>query len=202
MPRSDTKWHQNASTGGDPDASGLFGSAVGDGLGRDGAVSGPELGRVLPGQAPQSRPAAVPPAHHGHDLGRWPLRDSITLGALEGAVPSARGHVRHLLWEWRRAELAQDAGVVVSELVTNAVRASAELRPAVAPVLVWLGSDGRYVLVAVADASLRQPVRLDLGPEAEGGRGLALVAAFSSRWGWHTTSMAGLAKVVWAEWRQ
>jgi hypothetical protein len=143
---------------------------------------------------------SVPASHHGHDLERWPLRDSITLGALEGAVPSARGHLRQLLWEWGQAELGQDAGVVVSELVTNSVMASAGLRPAVAPVLVWLGSDGHRVLVAVADASPHPPVRLNLGPDADGGRGLALVEALSSRWGWHTTTMAGLVKVVWAEW--
>jgi len=142
----------------------------------------------------------VPPSHHGHDLARWPLRNAIPLGALEGAVPSARVHVRQLLWEWGCVELEQDAGIVVSELVTNAVRASAELRPTVAPVLVWLGSDTRSVLVAVADASPRLPVRLDLPPDAEGGRGLGLVEALSSRWGWHRTTMAGLAKVVWAEW--
>jgi anti-sigma regulatory factor (Ser/Thr protein kinase) len=143
----------------------------------------------------------VPPSHHGHSLERWPLRNAITLGALEGAVPSARAHVSQLLWEWDRAELGQDAGVVVSELVTNAVLASADLRPAVAPVRVWLGSDTRCVLVAVADESPQAPVRLNLGPDAEGGRGLALVEAFSSRWGWHPTTMAELAKVVWAEWR-
>ena len=44
-----------------------------------------------------------------------------------------------------------------------------------------------------------RPSRTSL--RAEGGRGLAVVEAFSSRWGWHTTTMAGLAKVTWAEWR-
>lgn len=153
----------------------------------------------LPGRGSAEVP--VPPSHHGHDLERWPLRNSITLGALEGAVPSARAHLRQLLWEWGQAELGQDASVVVSELVTNSVAASAELRPAVTPVLVWLGSDGHRVLVAVADASPQPPVRLDLSPEADGGRGLALVEALSSRWGWHPVTMGGLVKVVWAEWR-
>lgn len=145
--------------------------------------------------------APVPPSHHGHDPARWPLCNALPLGALEGAVPSARAHVRQLLWEWRRAELAADVGVVVSELVTNAVLASAELRPDVAPLLVWFGSDADCVLAAVADASPRPPVRLDLPPDAEGGRGLALVAALSSRWGWHPIKAAGLVKVVWAEFR-
>jgi anti-sigma regulatory factor (Ser/Thr protein kinase) len=143
----------------------------------------------------------VPPSHHGHDLERWPLRDALTLGASEGAVPSARAHLRRLLWEWGHEEVGQDAGVVVSELVTNSIVASAELRPAVASVLVWLGSDTHRVLLAVADASPRPPTRLNLEPDAEGGRGLALVEAFSSRWGWHPASIAGLVKVVWAEWR-
>ncbi len=62
----------------------------------------------------------VPPSEHGHSLDRWPLRDAITFGALDGAVPSARAHVRQLLWEWDHVGLAQDASVVVSELVTNA----------------------------------------------------------------------------------
>ena len=145
----------------------------------------------------------VPPSEHGHSLDRWPLRDAITFGALDGAVPSARAHVRQLLWEWDHVGLAQDASVVVSELVTNAVMASADLRPAIAPVQVWLGSNTTCVLVAVADASLQPPVRLNLAPDAEGGRGLALVEALSSRWGWYPVhpAAAGLVKVVWAEWQ-
>lgn len=150
--------------------------------------------------APSGARAPVPPAHHGHDLQRWTLHNTFMLGALDGAVPSARAHVRQLLWEWNHAGLSQDAGVVVSELVTNAVLASAGLGPAIAPVRVWLGSDTRCVLLTVADASPRSPIRLNLPPDAEGGRGLALVEAFSSRWGWHPTTMTRLVKVVWAEW--
>jgi anti-sigma regulatory factor (Ser/Thr protein kinase) len=142
---------------------------------------------------------SVPPSHHGHDLECWPLHNTLLLGAVESAVPSARAHLRQLLGKWDRAEACPDAGVVVSELVTNAIAASAELRPTVAPVLVWLGSDGHCVLVAVADASPRPPMRLNVEPDAESGRGLTLVEAFSSRWGWHPSSSTGLAKVVWAE---
>jgi hypothetical protein len=144
---------------------------------------------------------AIPPSHHGHDLERWPLRDTLIVGAVKSAVPSARAHLRQLLSSWGQEELGPDAGVVLSELVTNAVAASAGLGLATAPMLVWLGSDSRCVLVAVADASPCPPVRLNLGADAEGGRGLALVEAFTSRWGWHVTSLAGLRKSVWAEWR-
>ncbi len=115
-------------------------------------------------------------------------------------MPAARAHLRQLLSGWGRAELSPDAGVVVSELVTNAVAASAGLRLAAAPVLVWLGSDTHCLLLAVTDASPRRPVRLNLGTDTEGGRGLALVEAFSTRWGWYLASIPGLMKVVWAEW--
>src|SRR5712692_2673067 len=135
-------------------------------------------------------PGLVPPSHHGHHLSRWPLRNALPLGALAGAVPSARAHVQQLLWEWGRTELSQDAGLVVSELVGNAVKASADIGPGVASILLWLGSDTRAVLVAVADASPQPPKRLDPGTHAERGRGLALVDAFSDRWGWHLTRMA------------
>ena len=168
------------------------------GVAGGGTGAGPEAAARLPG--PGGTRVPVPPSHHGYDLERWPLRDALILGASEGAVPSARAHLRRLLWEWGQEEVGQDAGVVVSELVTNSIVASAELRPAVASVLVWLGSDTHRVLLAVADASPRPPTRLNLEPDAEGGRGLALVEAFSSRWGWHPASIAGLVKVVWAEW--
>jgi hypothetical protein len=154
----------------------------------------------LPHPRPCGAQAAIPRSHHGQDLEHWPLRDTLILGAAADAVPLARAHLRQLLLGWGRAELSPDASVVVSELVTNAVAASRERRLAAAPVLVWLGSDSYRLLLAVADVSPRPPVRLDLGPDAEGGRGLALVEALSSRWGWHSASITGLKKVVWAEW--
>lgn len=153
-----------------------------------------------PPRRSSSAPVVVPPSHHGRDLQHWPLRHTLTLGALADAVPSARAHLRQLLSGWGHADVGPDASVVVSELVTNSVVASAELRPA-APVLVWLGSDSNWLLLAVSDASPQPPVRLNLGPEAERGRGLALVEALSNRWGWHPASTTGLRKVTWAEWR-
>jgi hypothetical protein len=39
---------------------------------------------------------------------------------MPSAVPCARLHVRHLLREWDLAQLAEQAELVVSELLTNA----------------------------------------------------------------------------------
>jgi hypothetical protein len=158
---------------------------------KDGSDAWHEAAASLPG--PGGNRVPILSSHHGHDLEHWPLHHTLVLGALDSAVPSARAHLRQLLREWGQAELEEDASVVISELV-------AELGPTVAPVLAWLGSDRHRVLLAVADASLRPPMRLPLAPYAYGGRGLALVEALSSRWGWYPASIAGLAKAVWAEW--
>jgi hypothetical protein len=165
------------------------GDGTGAGRGAAAHLAGPRRARV-----------AVRPSYHGHDVERWPLRDTLILAATESAVPSARAHLRQLLSAWDQPEVGPDASVVVSELVTNSVVACAGLQLVAAPVLVWLGSDSRCLLLAVADASSRPPVRLNLGPDAERGRGLALVEALSSRWGWHPASITGLRKVTWAEW--
>ena len=54
----------------------------------------------------------------------WPLSTCLPLGALPGATPCARLHARAVLAEWGLRELAEEAELIVSELVTNAVRAS------------------------------------------------------------------------------
>ena len=47
---------------------------------------------------------------------QWPLRSYLELGALPTAVPCARLHARHLLWEWGLNGLAADTELLVSEL--------------------------------------------------------------------------------------
>jgi anti-sigma regulatory factor (Ser/Thr protein kinase) len=127
----------------------------------------------------------------------WSLQDFLELGALPGAVPSARLHARSILWEWGLIPLLSDAvEQVVSELVTNSVTA-ARVMPQIQPVRLWLLSDTRTVLVLAWDASPQPPALTDAGDDAESGRGLFLVAAFSERWGTYSTPQTG-GKVVWA----
>lgn len=143
----------------------------------------------------------VRPSHHGHrSVSRWPLRTGLELGPLPGAVPCARAHTQQVLWEWGHAELSDDAGLVVSELVTNAITASCDLAPqSVSPVRLWLACDTELVLILVGDASSRPPLQVDAGPDVDHGRGLRLVEAMSNRWGWYPAQAAGTVKVVWAE---
>lgn len=139
----------------------------------------------------------LPPADaQGHDFGdRWPLHSFLALGALPGAVPCARLHVREVLWEWRLTGLRDDAELIVSELVTNAVRIS---RADGAPVRLWLLSDGVCVLIVVWDASTLPPVRLASGESDESGRGLLLVETLSARWAWYFPSRPPGGKAVWS----
>lgn len=130
---------------------------------------------------------------------QWPLHSYLELGALDGAVPSARLHARHMLREWG---LDRDEGteLVVSELVTNGVKTSRAM--AHAAIRLWLFSDGERVAVMVWDASPQPPVRMDVEDDAENGRGLLLVEAVSEQWGWCYPSDAPAAnhrgKFVWA----
>lgn len=139
-------------------------------------------------------------------MATWPRRSYLELGALPGAVPCARAHAKHLLWEWRLDEFSQTVELVVSELVTNAQRASAGMmssrfwgqwRPGVPPVRLWLCSDGERVLVQVWDGSDRLPEARGDDLLAESGRGLLLVETLCAEWG--TCKLEGTSgKVVWA----
>ena len=126
----------------------------------------------------------------------WPVRDYLELGALPGAVPSARLHAHQVVWEWALTSLTESVDQVVSELVANSV-AAARAMPQIHPLRLWLLSDRRKVLVLVWDANPQPPALIEAGDYAESGRGLFLVAAFSESWGSYPTPQMG-GKVVWA----
>jgi hypothetical protein len=83
----------------------------------------------------------------------------------------------------------------VSELAANAVEHTASGRGGTFTVEVGRRDGIAYVSVT-DDGSPASPAVADAGPLAEGGRGLALVAACSSRWGF--CDGAG-GRTVWAE---
>jgi anti-sigma regulatory factor (Ser/Thr protein kinase) len=124
----------------------------------------------------------------------------LVLGALPSAVPCARLHASLVLAEWDLKALAETTEMVVSEIVTNAVRASAglpERHHGLPAVQLWLSADHEHVLIEVWDADERMPVRQQPDPEAEHGRGLLLVEALSEDYGAYRP--AGYpGKIVWA----
>ncbi len=143
-------------------------------------------------------PVRIPPLAdpQGNDVtGRWPLRSFLELGALPSAVPCARLHTRQLLWEWGHTAISQNAELLVSEIVTNAIQIT-EVDARTTPVRLWLLADRALVLLAVWDASPLPPMRVSIGDDAENGRGLLLVETLSTRWD-HFPHHSG-GKVVWA----
>ncbi|MEU9193629.1 SpoIIE family protein phosphatase [Streptomyces hundungensis] len=99
------------------------------------------------------------------------------------SVATARAFVRDTLQGWGYADVVDDAVVLTSELVTNAVVHAGTK----ADVLCLRADDG--VRVEVADRYPEREVPLlgspaDIaGPDRENGRGLLLCAALASRWG-------------------
>lgn len=143
-------------------------------------------------------PVPVPPPQHQESpwATGWLLQDFMELGALPSAVPCARLHARQLLWEWSLTALSNNAELLVSELVTNAIAASQSLEQ-VLPVRLWLLSDRTQLLILVWDSSIQPPASVNTGKDAESGRGLLLVEAISERWDWYfPAKMDG--KLVWA----
>ncbi|MER6944478.1 ATP-binding protein [Nonomuraea sp. NPDC000554] len=114
----------------------------------------------------------------------WALQPEVS------STPTARRLVRSQLGGWGCGEHCEVAELLVSELVTNALRHGSG-----GPVLTLTSADGT-LRCEVEDES-PAPVRTcpALGDD-EGGRGLLLIDALSSSWG---TGRTGRGKVVWFE---
>jgi anti-sigma regulatory factor (Ser/Thr protein kinase) len=116
-----------------------------------------------------------------------------TFPADPGAVRAARTAVRNRLSAWDLDGLADIAALLVSELVTNA------LRHATGPIGVRLvrpeAVDG-VLLVEVSDPLPDMPRERVAALEDESGRGLQLVAHAAHRWG---TRPGVTGKTVWFE---
>lgn len=132
---------------------------------------------------------------------------SCSLPARYEAVGDARRFTRRTLDQWDLGDRFDDVCLVVSELVTNALRhampagsvSAGEHNPPVRLHLMhWTGR----LVCAVRDPSQDSPVARDSEDfSAESGRGLFLVDSFSDSWGWHPMSGTLSGKVVWALFR-
>lgn len=120
----------------------------------------------------------------------WHAR--LDLPLLARSCPSARRTAAHLLRTWQVPDgsRVQDALLVVSELVGNAVRHGGER------VVLELDLEGTVLVVGVRDDAEGLPRQRAVDDQAEGGRGLDIVAALSEEWG--TDEISAGAKRVWA----
>ena len=104
-------------------------------------------------------------------------------------VGAARQWAVERLTEWGLADIAFITELVVSELVTNAIRYGTP------PVQLRLIRD-RTLICEVSDGSATSPHMRRAHAFDEGGRGLLLVAQLTQRWGSRQTNTG---KVIWAE---
>ncbi|MER5628043.1 ATP-binding protein [Streptosporangium amethystogenes] len=114
------------------------------------------------------------------------------------SVKTARDVTRSTLRDWGLAELSDDAALVVSELVTNAVRYALcpPGQPGITPITLVLLRLSPHVLLAVMDPSNEVPTPKEPDFISENGRGLYIVETYSQGWGWDYLNCGG--KAVWA----
>ncbi|AZQ38653.1 PAS domain-containing protein [Streptomyces cyaneochromogenes] len=110
------------------------------------------------------------------DVAEWRL----SLDPVE--VPRARAVVREQLHDWGLGKLADSVELMVSELVTNAVRHS-HSRPVELRLI-----RGDTLLCEVDDDDHDLPTLLNAGPGDEAGRGLRVVSTLAREWGTSRTS--------------
>jgi len=113
----------------------------------------------------------------------WNLAPKLT------AARRARSLIRRPLRQWGLADLTPVAELVVSELVTNAVRYA---QSKISLRLVFEGG----LFCEVLDDSAALPRLRHAAEDDERGRGLLVVSQMAQRWG---TRRTGAGKVVWCE---
>ena len=115
------------------------------------------------------------------------------------SVKAARDFTAATLRGWKLDALAEEAVIVASELVTNAIRhgtcSSGPDVDVASVMLAWQRHDGRIICV-VSDGSSMPPVLEQADTSSESGRGLQVVHALAAAWGW--VMLGACEKAVWA----
>ena len=110
---------------------------------------------------------------------------AFILPSIPESVQIARFHVRAALGFHGLGEYADDAEIITSELVTNAVQHVCDNGAETIEVTLTRAWNPPAVTVAVSDSSPEGPVRRDASADSLQGRGLQIIEALSTRWGWH-----------------
>ncbi|GHF37393.1 histidine kinase [Kitasatospora xanthocidica] len=155
-----------------------------------------------PGRSPEEVCDAVlgalPPVRQADDIALLVARTRVLapdrraeweVAADPTEVARVRAEAARQLTVWGLDEAAFVTELVLSELVTNAIRY------ATAPITVRLLYD-RTLICEVSDAGSTAPHLRYAADEDEGGRGLFLIARLAERWGVRYTPDG---KIIWAE---
>ncbi|WP_308403766.1 SpoIIE family protein phosphatase [Streptomyces rhizoryzae] len=114
----------------------------------------------------------------------WEVPDDPT------AVAPVRAACARLLETWGLSHIAFTTELIVSELVTNAIRYGGT------PITFRMLHDRNTLICEVSDGSSTSPHLRRAAATDEGGRGLFLVAQIAQRWG---TRYTARGKVIWTE---
>jgi anti-sigma regulatory factor (Ser/Thr protein kinase) len=110
---------------------------------------------------------------------------AFVLPSIPESVRIARFHVRAALGFHDLGQYADDAAIITSELVTNAIQhAYCDITEAIGVTLAR-ARNSDAVIIAVSDSSPKGPVIRVAPPGSERGRGLKIVESLSVHWGWH-----------------
>jgi anti-sigma regulatory factor (Ser/Thr protein kinase) len=163
--------------------------------------AGPPIAQAGTAQAGTAQPPIAPPgiaqaatAHADAACALGPELRSVGIG---------RSFTRMMLRQWGLAGLCDQAELVVSELVTNAIQhglLSARRTIEEYPVSLRLLAQAPFVTFMVTDPGSKLPIHEPGEELAESGRGLRVVESCSRRWGWQPLEAGG--KVVWAQLEQ
>jgi hypothetical protein len=108
------------------------------------------------------------------------------------SVKLARLMVRAALWDWQIDHLADTAQLIMSELVSNAIKFGNGAEALVCP---GGGLGTETLVIEVTDDNPEPPTIIDADSDDENHRGMFLVDALSSKWG---VDLLECGKIVWA----
>ncbi len=121
------------------------------------------------------------------------LRVQFELLPEPASAGAGRRAVSRVLNEWGlSAEVVDDAVLIVSELVTNAVRHA----PSRDRLSLDLSLTGGVLHVSLSDSSHQAPRWRTPSGQDEGGRGIGIVDTLSARWG---VAERPVGKTLWFE---
>jgi anti-sigma regulatory factor (Ser/Thr protein kinase) len=109
---------------------------------------------------------------------------TFMLPSIPESVRMARFHVRAALGFHELDEYADDAEIITSELVTNAIQHACGDSKETIGVTLARTRNPEGVTVVVSDSSPAGPVMRLLSADSAQGRGLQIVKALSAHWGW------------------
>lgn len=118
-------------------------------------------------------------------------RQTVVLPLDESSPMAARAWLKVVSCGTHVSHLLDDATLLVSELVTNAVKHGGP------PVVLAVDCDGKHLEVRVRDGSSDLPVPRTAAPTEESGRGYLLLDELSHRWGVEQEVDGADGKEVW-----